>query len=81
VIDLATLTCAMIISIGDAYSGMFANSDKLANSLEQAANAYNDLIWRLPLHKPYLKKIESKVAYMDNCGRYRSAGSIVAALF
>ncbi|AVC44575.1 leucyl aminopeptidase [Francisella tularensis subsp. novicida] len=81
VIDLATLTGAMIISLGDAYSGMFANSDKLANSLEQAANASNDLIWRLPLHKPYLKKIESRVADMDNCGRDRSAGSIVAALF
>ncbi|MDE4969658.1 leucyl aminopeptidase, partial [Francisella tularensis subsp. holarctica] len=40
VIDLATLTVAMIISLGDAYSGMFSNSDKLANSLEQAANAY-----------------------------------------
>ncbi|MDE4974027.1 M17 family metallopeptidase, partial [Francisella tularensis subsp. holarctica] len=60
---------------------MFANSDKLANSLEQAANASNDIIWRLPLHKPNLKKIESKVADMDNCGRDRSAGSIVAALF
>lgn len=81
VIDMATLTGAMIVSLGDAFSGLFANSDKLANSLEQAANASNDLVWRLPLHKPYLRKIDSKVADMDNCGRDRSAGSIVAGLF
>lgn len=81
VINMATLTGAMITSLGDAFSGLFANSDKLANSLEQAANASNDLVWRLPLHKPYLKKLDSKVADMDNCGRDRSAGSIVAGLF
>ncbi|AJC49248.1 leucyl aminopeptidase [Allofrancisella guangzhouensis] len=81
VIDMATLTGAMIISLGDAFSGLFANSDKLANSLQQAAQASNDLVWRLPLHKPYLDKIKSKVADVDNCNRDRSAGSIVAALF
>lgn len=81
VINMATLTGAMIISLGDAFSGLFANSDKLANSLQQAADASNDLVWRLPLHKPYLKKLESKVADMDNCGLDRSAGSIVAGLF
>ncbi|QWU99917.1 MULTISPECIES: leucyl aminopeptidase [Francisella] len=81
VINMATLTGAMIISLGDAFSGMFANSDKLANSLQQAADVSNDLVWRLPLHKPYFKKLESKVADMDNCGRDRSAGSIVAGLF
>jgi leucyl aminopeptidase len=81
VINMATLTGAMIVSLGDAFSGLFANSDKLANSLQQAANASSDLVWRLPLHKPYLKKLDSKVADMDNCGRDRSAGSIVAGLF
>ncbi|QIV96290.1 leucyl aminopeptidase [Allofrancisella inopinata] len=81
VIDMATLTGAMIVSLGDAFSGLFANSDKLANSLQQAAQASNDLVWRLPLHKPYLDKIKSKVADIDNCNRDRSAGSIVAALF
>ncbi|MEY8765292.1 MULTISPECIES: leucyl aminopeptidase [Francisella] len=81
VINMATLTGAMIISLGDAFSGMFANSDKLASSLQQAADVSNDLVWRLPLHKPYFKKLESKVADMDNCGRDRSAGSIVAGLF
>ncbi|AIT10120.1 cytochrome C oxidase subunit II [Candidatus Francisella endociliophora] len=81
VINMATLTGAMIVSLGDAFSGLMANSDKLANSLEQAANASNDLVWRLPLHKPYMKKLDSKVADMDNCGRDRSAGSIVAGLF
>lgn len=81
VINMATLTGAMIVSLGDAFTGMFANSDKLANSLEQAAQTSNDLVWRLPLHKPYMKKLDSKVADMDNCGRDKSAGSIVAGLF
>lgn len=81
VIDLATLTGAMIVSLGDAFSGLFANSDKLANSLQQAANTSSDLVWRLPLHKPYLKKLDSKVADMDHANKDRSAGSITAALF
>ncbi len=81
VINMATLTGAMIISLGDAFTGLFANSEKLANSLQQASQASNDLVWRLPLHKPYMKKLDSKVADMDNCGRDRSAGSIVAGLF
>ncbi|AXA33587.1 MULTISPECIES: leucyl aminopeptidase [Francisella] len=81
VINMATLTGAMITSLGDAFTGMFANSDKLASSLKQASQVSNDLVWRLPLHKPYMKKLDSKVADMDNCGRDRSAGSIVAGLF
>jgi leucyl aminopeptidase len=81
VINMATLTGAIIISLGDAFTGMFANSEKLANSLQQASQASNDLIWRMPLHKPYLKKLDSKVADMDNCGRDGSAGSITAGLF
>lgn len=81
VIDIATLTGAIITSLGDAFSGLFSNNDKLANSLQQAANTSNDLVWRLPLHKPYLKKLDSKVADMDNCSRDGSAGSIAAGLF
>ncbi|MFT4693877.1 MAG: leucyl aminopeptidase [Francisella sp.] len=81
VINMATLTGAIIISLGDAFTGMFANSEKLANSLQQASQASNDLVWRMPLHKPYLKKLDSKVADMDNCGRDGSAGSITAGLF
>lgn len=81
VINMATLTGAMIIALGDAFSGLMSNSDKLASSLQQAANASSDLIWRLPLHKPYLKKLDSKVADIDNSNRDRSAGSICAGLF
>lgn len=81
VINMATLTGAMIISLGDAFTGLFSNSEKLASSLQQASQVSNDLVWRLPLHKPYMKKLDSKVADMDNCGRDRSAGSIVAGLF
>jgi leucyl aminopeptidase len=81
VINMATLTGAIIISLGDAFTGMFANSEKLANSLQQASQASNDLVWRMPLHKPYLNKLDSKVADIDNCGRDGSAGSITAGLF
>ncbi|MED7787956.1 leucyl aminopeptidase [Francisella sp. 19X1-34] len=81
VIDIATLTGAIIMALGDAFSGLMTNSDKLANSLQQAANASSDPVWRLPLHKPYLKKLDSKVADMDNSSRGRAAGSICAGLF
>ena len=81
VVNMATLTGAMIISLGDAFTGLFSNSDNLASSLQQASQTSNDLVWRMPLHKPYLKKLDSKVADMDNCGRDGSAGSITAGLF
>ena len=81
VINTATLTGAIIMALGDAYSGMFSNDDDLAESLQEAAQNSNDLVHRLPLHKPYLQKLDSKVADIDNCGRDRSAGSMLAGLF
>lgn len=81
VIDIATLTGTIVVSLGDDFSGMFSNSNKLAKDLEKASYISNDLVWRLPLHKPYLSKIKSNIADIDHCNKDRDAGSIVAALF
>jgi len=80
VIDLATLTGAIIISLGNEHAGMFANDDELAGLLDQAAKASGDPVWRFPLTKAYDKLIDSPIADMKNVGA-RGAGSITAAQF
>jgi leucyl aminopeptidase len=79
-IDLATLTGAMIISLGHEYGGMFSNDDGLAARLDSAAKATGDKLWRMPLGDAYDKLIESPVADMKNVGP-REGGSITAAVF
>lgn len=79
-IDLATLTGAMIISLGHEYGGMFANDDALANHLTSAGAACGDKLWRMPLGSTYDKLIDSPIADMKNIGP-REAGSITAAQF
>jgi len=81
VIDLATLTGSVILSIGEDFTGLFANDDTLADELFEASNKSYDIAWRMPLHKPYLRKLKSEIADIDNCGNAREAGSITAALF
>jgi len=80
IIDLATLTGAMIVSLGFEYGGMFANDDELANQLLAAGTAVGDKLWRMPLGDPYDKLIESPIADMKNVGP-REGGSITAAQF
>ncbi len=79
-VDLATLTGAMIISLGNEYGGMFANDDTLAAQLEAAGKACGDRLWRMPLGANYDKLIDSPIADMKNIGP-REAGSITAAQF
>jgi leucyl aminopeptidase len=79
-IDLATLTGAMIIAIGHDYGGLFCNNDELAGRLLAAGLATGDKLWRLPLEPAYDKQIESAIADVKNTGG-RPAGSITAALF
>ncbi|MBV8685171.1 MAG: leucyl aminopeptidase [Alphaproteobacteria bacterium] len=79
-IDLATLTGAMIISLGHEYGGMFSNDDGLAGKLHGASEASGDKLWRMPLGDPYDKLIESPIADMKNVGP-REGGSITAAVF
>jgi leucyl aminopeptidase len=80
VIDLATLTGAMIISLGHEHGGLFANDDGLADKLLKAGLASGDKLWRFPLSPAYDKLIDSQIADMKNVGP-RWAGSITAAQF
>ncbi|WP_010186478.1 leucyl aminopeptidase [Sphingomonas sp. PAMC 26605] len=80
IVDLATLTGAMIISLGNEHGGIFANDDALADQLLAAGKASGDLLWRFPLGDAYNKLIDSPIADMKNVGP-RGAGSITAAQF
>ena len=80
VIDLATLTGAIIVSLGHEYAGMFSNDDDLAGKLDAAGKACGDKLWRQPIGAAYDKLIESPIADMKNVGP-RHAGSITAAQY
>ncbi|MCH8113268.1 MAG: leucyl aminopeptidase [Proteobacteria bacterium] len=79
-IDLATLTGAVIIALGDLHAGLFSNSDELCERLGKAGLAVGERVWRLPLAPEYDKLIDSAAADMKNVGS-RGAGSITAAQF
>jgi leucyl aminopeptidase len=79
-VDLATLTGAMIISLGHEYGGLFSNDDGLATALTAAGKASGDLLWRLPMGDAYNKIMDSPVADMKNSAS-REGGSITAACF
>ncbi|NJM51643.1 MAG: leucyl aminopeptidase [Sphingomonadales bacterium] len=80
VIDLATLTGAIIISLAHEYAGMFSNSDDLCAKLNDAAGKTGDALWRMPIGPVYDKMINSDIADMKNVGP-RGGGSITAAQF
>jgi len=80
IVDLATLTGAMIISLGHEYGGIFANDDALADALVAAGKGVGEKLWRFPLGEAYDKLINSPIADMQNIGP-REAGSITAAQF
>lgn len=80
IVDLATLTGAMVISLGHEYAGIFANDDTLATRLIAAGDTSNNKLWRFPLSAAYDKLIDSAIADMKNIGP-REGGSITAAQF
>ena len=80
VVDVATLTGAVIIGLGHHYSGLISNNDNLSLSLETAGRLSGEPLWRLPLNKHYKKQIESKVADIKNIGG-KAGGSITAAAY
>jgi leucyl aminopeptidase len=80
VVDLATLTGAMMIALGHEHGGVFSNSDKLAEGLLAAGIESGDKLWRFPLDPAYDRLIDSPIADMKNVGP-RWAGSITAAQF
>jgi leucyl aminopeptidase len=79
-VDLATLTGAMIIALGHEHGGLFANNDTLASELSAAGTETGEKLWRMPLGDAYDRLIDSPIADMKNVGS-REAGSITAAQF
>jgi len=80
IVDLATLTGAIIISLGNDYAGLFSNNDELSANLLAASQVEGEPLWRMPLPPQYDKNIDSMIADMKNTGG-RPGGSITAALF
>lgn len=80
IVDLATLTGAIVIGLGHHHAGLFTNNDKLSDQLTKAGMAEGERVWRLPLGPEYDKQLKSKFADMRNIGG-RAAGSITAAQF
>jgi leucyl aminopeptidase len=80
IIDLATLTGAILISLGFEWAGLFSNNDDLAGQLLKAGTESGDKLWRMPLAEPFDRLIDSPIADMKNVGP-REGGSITAAHF
>jgi leucyl aminopeptidase len=80
-IDLATLTGAVIVALGHHIAGLFSNNDDLADRLIQAGKAVDEELWRLPLTEGYDREIDSEAADVKNIGSGRAGGSILGAQF
>jgi leucyl aminopeptidase len=80
IVDLATLTGACVIALGDDIAGLFTPDDALAKELETAAETSGEKIWRMPMEEKYFEGLKSSIADMKNTGP-RAGGSITAALF
>ena len=81
IVDLATLTGAIIVSLGSEYAGLFSNNDNLSNQLIESGKDVDEKVWRMPLNKNYDKLINSKNADMQNINYVGGAGSTTAAQF
>lgn len=80
-LDLATLTGAMIVALGLEYAGVFSNSDELANNFLAAGPKVGENAWRMPIPTFYERHIDTPIADVKNTGNGRAGGSITAALF
>lgn len=79
-VNLATLTGAIVVALGSTYAGCFSNNDELADKLVRSGKKVDEKLWRMPLHKDYDEQIKSDIADMANLGSVRgSAGSATAA--
>ena len=81
IVDLATLTGAIIVSLGSEYAGLFSNDDKLSKEIFNAGEKVEEKVWRMPLHKNYDKLMNSKNADVQNINYVGGAGSTTAAQF
>ncbi len=81
IVDLATLTGAIVVCLADVYAGLFSNDDDLAKKLESCGTTTGERVWRMPLGEEYDEMINSDIADMKNVGSGRGAGSTTAAQF
>ena len=81
IVDLATLTGAVMVALGSEHAGLFANNDELAERLTAAGKAVGEKLWRLPLGESYDRQIDSDAADMKNISGDRGAGSTIGAQF
>ena len=81
IIDLATLTGAIVVALGSEYAGLFSNSDKISKQIFDSGEKVEEKVWRLPLHENYDKLMNSKNADMQNINYVGGAGSTTAAQF
>jgi leucyl aminopeptidase len=81
IVDLATLTGAVIVALGSTYAGLMSNDDELAERLSDAGERTGEIVWRLPLHEEYDELIKGKYGDLDNAPEGRKAGTIVGGAF
>jgi leucyl aminopeptidase len=81
VVDIATLTGAVLIALGSTYAALISNDEELAGTVERAGEESGELVWRLPLHPEYKKLIKGRVADLTNVSAKRKAGTIYAGSF
>jgi leucyl aminopeptidase len=81
IVDLATLTGAVLLALGSTYAAVISNDDELAGTVERAGEATGELVWRLPLHPEYKELTKGTVADLTNAAAKRKAGTIYAGSF
>ncbi|HEY5261784.1 MAG TPA: leucyl aminopeptidase [Solirubrobacteraceae bacterium] len=81
VVDLATLTGAVIIALGSTYAGLISNNEDFAAKVNAAGERSGEIVWRLPLHEEYDELIKGKYGDLDNAPEGRKAGTITGATF
>jgi leucyl aminopeptidase len=81
IVDLATLTGAVIIALGSTYAGIMSNDEQLTEQLTAAGERTGEILWRLPLHPEYDELVAGKYADLDNAPEARKAGTIMGASF
>jgi leucyl aminopeptidase len=81
IVDLATLTGAVIVALGSTYAGLMSNDEELAEHVAEAGARTGEIVWRLPLHEEYSELVAGKYGDLDNAPEARKAGTIVGAAF
>jgi leucyl aminopeptidase len=81
IVDLATLTGAVIVALGSTYAGLMSNDEELAGRVSAAGERTGEIVWRLPLHSEYEELVKGKYGDLDNAPEARKAGTIIGATF